>query len=483
MLALDRESDKPLHKQLYDGFCAAILQRSLLPGQRVPATRTLAVELRVSRIPVLNAYAQLLAEGYFEARAGSGTFVSRSLPNQWMSLEVEGRSNSSPIGQFAPRALSKKSALLSYKPDPWTNRCGAFIVGQPALEHFPFKVWSSLLNRHIRSIRVASHYYGDAMGCVSFRTTLADYLRTARAVKCEPNQIMIVNGSQHALELCARVLLDQGDRVWIEEPGYRLARRVFVMAGCRLVPVPVDQEGLNVTKGIKQSPKARVAFVTPSHQFPLGVTMSVSRRLQLLDWAERSGAWIIEDDYDSEYRYDSLPIASLQGLDHNSRVIYVGTFSKTLFPSLRLGYIVIPPDLVSQFCAVRQAMDVFPPHLYQAALNDFISEGHFARHIRRTRLLYAERRNLLVEAIHNEFAASVDLHGADAGVHLALTLPSGRRDTAVCKRAAQEDLWLWPLSGCYLEKPSQGFILGFGSTTPQDIPKGVANLRAIVGSQ
>ena len=479
VLALDRKSGKPLHKQLYDGFCAAILERSLLPGQRVPSTRALAVELRVSRIPVLNAYSQLLAEGYFEARAGSGTSVSRSLPSEWTSLE--NRPNRSAIRQSVPRTLSQKSSLLSYKPDPWINRCGAFIVGQPALEHFPFKAWSSLLNRHIRSIRVASHHYGDPMGCANFRATLAGYLRTARAVKCEPGQIMIVNGSQHALELCASVLLDRGDRVWLEEPGYRLARHIFVLAGCRLVPVPVDQEGLNVAQGVKQSPKARVAFVTPSHQFPLGVTMSVSRRLQLLDWAERSGAWIIEDDYDSEYRYESLPIASLQGLDRSSRVIYIGTFSKTLFPSLRLGYIVIPPDLVSRFCAVRQAMDVFPPHLYQAALNDFISEGHFARHIRRTRLVYAERRNVLVEAIRTEFDALVESHGAEAGVHLAMTLPSGLRDAAICRRAAQQDLWLWPLSSCYLQKPRQGFILGFGSTTPREIPKAVAKLRAMIG--
>jgi len=454
----------------------------LRPGQRVPSSRALAFELRVSRIPVLNAYSQLLAEGYFQARAGSGTFVSRSLPDQWISPERQ--DSISPNLQPAPRCISKRSALLpSYKPATWADKWGAFIVGQLAFEQFPFQVWSRLMNRHVRNVRVNSLHYGDPMGSESFRATIANYLRTARAVKCDASQIMIVNGSQQALELCARVLLDPGDRVWIEEPGYWLARQVFVMGGCRLVSVPVDEEGLNVAEGITRSRKARAAFVTPSHQFPLGVTMSGSRRLQLLDWAQRSGAWIIEDDYDNEYRYESMPIASLQGLDRSSRVIYIGTFSKTLFPSVRLGYIVIPPDLVDRFRAVRHAMDVFPPHLYQAVLDDFIAEGHFARHIRRTRVLYGERRNVLVEALRKEFGASVEILGAEAGVHVVLTLAGGRRDRSISKRAASEDLWLWPLSRCYMEKPCQGFILGFGSTASRDIPKAVAHLRAVVESQ
>jgi GntR family transcriptional regulator/MocR family aminotransferase len=355
-------------------------------------------------------------------------------------------------------------------------------VGQLAFEHFPFQVWSRLMNRHVRNVRVNALHYGDPMGSDSFRATIADYLKTARAVKCDASQIMVVNGSQQALDLCARVLLNPGDRVWIEEPGYWLARHVFVMAGCRLVPVPVDEEGLNVVEGMTRSRKARAAFVTPSHQFPLGVTMSVSRRLQLLDWAQRSGAWIIEDDYDNEYRYESMPIASLQGLDRSSRVIYIGTFSKTLFPSLRLGYIVIPPGLVDRFRAVRHATDVFPPHLYQAVLEDFIAEGHFARHIRRTRVLYGERRNVLVAGLQKEFGGCAEILGAEAGMHVVLTFPTGRRDHSISKRAAREDLWLWPLSRCYLENPRQGFILGFGSTASRDIPKAVARLRAVIES-
>jgi GntR family transcriptional regulator/MocR family aminotransferase len=296
---------------------------------------------------------------------------------------------------------------------------------------------------------------------------------------------MIVAGSQQALEISARVLLDPQSRVWIEEPGYWLARHVLLAAGCRLVPVPVDSEGIDVAAGIKLHRKARAAFVAPSHQYPLGATMSASRRLKLLDWAESSGAWIIEDDYDSEYRYASMPIASLQGLDHDSRVIYIGTFSKTVFPSLRIGYVVVPSDLVVRFVAVRYAMDIAPPYLYQAVLTDFISEGHFARHIRRMRLLYAERRAALVDSIRKEFGSTLEVHGSEAGMHLTVTLPKGFRDQELAARAAREKLWLSPLSSAYAGTATrQGFILGFGSTSAAEMPKAVARLRdALFGSK
>jgi len=250
-----------------------------------------------------------------------------------------------------------------------------------------------------------------------------------------------------------------------------------------MVPIPVDSEGILVDHAIKKAPRARAAFVTPSHQAPLGWIMSNARRLQLLDWAERTGAWIIEDDYDSEYRYADMPIASLQGLDRNSRVIYVGTFSKTLFPSLRIGYLVIPPDLVDRFVAVRHAMDVYPPHLYQAVLTDFIKQGHFSRHIRRTRLVYGERRNGLVDAIRDEFGSRLQVVGADAGMHLVAVLPRTMNDREIAERAARENLWLWPLSPCYLAKSRrQGFILGFGSTAAHEIPNRVRQLRKLLTS-
>jgi GntR family transcriptional regulator / MocR family aminotransferase len=243
----------------------------------------------------------------------------------------------------------------------------------------------------------------------------------------------------------------------------------------------VDNEGLDVAAGLKRSPKARAAFVTPSHQFPLGVTMSAQRRFQLLDWAQSTGAWIIEDDYDSEYRYDSSPIASLQGLDANGRVIYIGTFSKVLFPSLRLGYMVIPPDLVEHFITMRRAMDISSPNFYQDVLTDFIGEGHFARHLRRMRVLYHERRSALVDCLNQEFGSRVEILGSDAGMHLTVAFGDEVRDVEIAERAAEQNLWLWPLSSAYLGKDvRQGFILGFGSIAVKDIPDAVRNIRNLI---
>jgi GntR family transcriptional regulator/MocR family aminotransferase len=329
-----------------------------------------------------------------------------------------------------------------------------------------------------------SFHYGDPIGSKALRDTIATYLRTARSLHCEAEQIMIVSGSQQALEISARVLLDPGSRVWIEEPGYRLARSVFASTGCRLVPVPVDKDGLDVAAGIKQCRKARAALVTPSHQFPLGVTMSASRRFQLLEWAQDMDSWIIEDDYDSEYRYESLPIASLQGLDVNARVLYVGTFSKVLFPSLRLGYVVIPTDLVERFLTIRRAMDLGPPTFFQEVLADFIDEGHFARHIRRMRVLYRERRSALVENISKEFGSMVEVHGSEAGMHLTLTLPTSSHDVEIAERAARQDLRVWPLSPAYLGQEARpGFILGFGSTPAADVPRAVRKLRNLLDAK
>jgi GntR family transcriptional regulator/MocR family aminotransferase len=288
---------------------------------------------------------------------------------------------------------------------------------------------------------------------------------------------MIVSGSQFGLEITTRALLDSGSPVWVEEPGYTLAHAVFAGHGCKIVPVPVDAEGLDVSAGMRRCHHARAALVTPSHQFPLGVTMSASRRLQLLDWAQRSGSWIIEDDYDSEFRYEALPVASLQGLDRNACVVYIGTFSKVLFPALRLGYIVVPPDLIDRFHAVRFAMDISPPTFLQSVLADFIHDGHFSRHIRRMRSIYAERRDALIDSIQHEFGATAEIAGAQAGMHLVMTL-KGIADREIAERAARENLWLTPLSAFYAEKAvRRGFILGFGSTAVNKIPSAVHRLR------
>jgi len=484
MIRVDRKAPKALYRQIYDAYRTTIVDGRLHPGQRIPSTRMLASELGISRFPVLNAYNQLLAEGYFESRVGAGTVVSRSLPDQPTTSATTGATRApAPSG---PRSVSLRSSILTpFEYAPWLRGWGAFGVGQVAFDQFPLHIWSNLVTRRCRNMDAKSFHYGESMGSMALRESIASYLRTARSLHCEAEQITIVSGSQQALEISARLLLDHGSSVWIEEPGYSLARDAFALTGCHLVPVPVDREGLDVAAGIKRCRKARVAFVTPSHQFPLGVTMSASRRFQLLNWAENMGSWIIEDDYDSEYRYESLPISSLQGLDASARVIYIGTFSKVLFPSLRLGYVVVPSDLVDRFLSIRRAMDIGPPTFYQEVLADFIREGHFARHIRRMRVLYRERRSALVAEISKELGGMVEVLGGEAGVHLAVILPKGSHsDVRIAERAARQNLWLWPLSSSYLgEAPRHGFILGFGSTAVADIPHAVRKLRNLLAAK
>lgn len=482
LIALDRESPKALHTQVYEGYRVAIIEGNLRAGQRVPSTRVLASELGVSRFPVLTAYSQLLAEGYFESRVGSGTVVSSSLPDRFMQSKTRGaRVSHIPPG---PRLLARRASTLFTPLKPALVRgFGAFNVGEVAFDQFPIQIWSDLISRRGRDMQAQSLHYGDPMGLRALREAIANYLRTARSVRCEADQVMIVSGSQQALDISARVLVDSGSAVWVEEPGYRLARDVFSRVGCRLIPVPVDNDGLDVCTGIRQCRKARIAIVTPSHQFPLGVTMSAKRRFELLDWAQNTGAWIIEDDYDSEYRYDSSPIASLQGLDVNARVIYIGTFSKVLFPSLRVGYIVIPRNLVDHFSAARRFMDYGPPLFFQGVIADFIQDGHFARHLRRMRSLYQKRRAALVESIDRELGSTVKVLGSDAGMHLTTTLQNNISDTEISRRAASDSLWIWPLSASYLERAtSKGFILGFANTAETDIAPAVQKLRNVLTS-
>ena len=483
ILKVSRADPTPLHKQIYNGYRAAILRGDLRPGEQISSSRDFASILKISRFPVLNAYAQLLAEGYLEARMGSGTFVSETLPERLMSTEpVAGYSRPSPSGR---RPVARRCKLYPAFPDSRrTTLWGAFGVHQPAFDQFPFAIWSNLVARHSRNPQINAIHQVDPCGSQRFRVAMSDYLRTARGVKCSPEQILIVSGSQQALDLSARVLLDPGSSVWVEEPGYSLQKIILTAAQCKLISIPVDGEGMNITAAIKRSPKARAAFVTPSHQYPLGSAMSASRRIQLLNWAQDSGAWIIEDDYDSEFRYDSLPITSLHGLDVNARVIYVGTFSKVLFPSLRLGYIVVPEDLIDRFKAVRYAMDIFPPYLHQEVLADFILEGHFTRHIRKMRKIYKEKRTLLAESIAAELPEKhgFHVHGVEAGMHMTLTLPEGKCDVEIAERAKAARLSLRPLSPCYLgRKPRQGFILGFGSVATADILSSVLQLKFLLG--
>ena len=478
VIAIDRTSTQPLYRQLYEGYREAIVERRLRPGQRLPSTRSLAEELLVSRIPVLNAFEQLVAEGYIESHVGAGTFVARSLPEEPLAVASVDRMKARP-GQ---RIVSRSPAALPRRAgEPWLGGSGAFRMSEVAIDRFPFAVWSTLFNRHSHNPRLSLLRYGDSMGHRPFREALAEYLRTARAVRCEADQIMVVSGSQQALEISARVLLDPGSPVWVEEPGYAGAQDVLRRVGARLVPVPVDEEGLDVNAAIARSRRPRAVYVTPSHQYPLGVTMSASRRLQLLDWARRQGAWILEDDYDSEYRYESLPVAALQGLDRDARVIYIGTFSKVLFPALRVGYIVIPADLVPRFAGLREAMDIFAPTLPQAVLAEFLHQGHFARHLRRMRQLYRERRSALVAAIRSELGASLQVMGEQAGVHLVATLSNKASDRQISSRAARQGLWAMPLSSCYLGPAKrQGLVLGYGGTDLAAMPEAVGRLRRVL---
>lgn len=480
-IVLDRNARRSLQRQIYDSFRAGIMERRLRPGQRIPSTRALAAELGISRFPVLNAYAQLLAEGYFESRVGAGTVISKFLTDPAPSND-RSPARSAATGSGQRRVAHRTSTVTAPRNSPWLQGFGAFCVGQVAFDQFPVPVWSRIVARLCRRMNTKTAHYGEVSGARPLREAIATYLRTSRSLRCEPDQVVIVSGSQQALELTARVLLDPGSRVWIEEPGYGLAREVFTLAGCRLVPVPVDSEGLNVAAGIRLCRKARAAFVTPSHQYPLGVIMTAARRFRLLEWAQATGAWIIEDDYDSEYRYGSMPIASLQGLDANARVVYIGTFSKVLFPALRLGYVVIPPDLVEPFRAVRRVIDLAPPTFYQEVLAEFIVEGHFARHIRRMRGLYSERREALVEAIQSELGPAVEMLGGEAGLHLTITT-SARSDEEMAQRAAQQKLWLWPLSRNYIGSGNgvrPGFVLGFGNVDMKEIRPAVRKLRNLL---
>ncbi|MDQ3863770.1 MAG: PLP-dependent aminotransferase family protein, partial [Actinomycetota bacterium] len=440
-VSLDEASAVPLYRQLYDELREAILGGRLGPGSRLPSTRDLAAELGVSRNTVMNAFLQLLAEGYLEGRVGSGTYVSRSLPDDLLRPR-RGAADGTPrmlASTRTNRGVSKRGELLAATPATVTVRRGrprAFRSGVPALDVFPTETWARLAARCWRAAPSYLLGYGDPVGYRPLREAIAEYIGAVRAVRCSWEQVIVVSGSQQALDVCARVLLDPNDVAWVEDPCYPAARSTLVGSGARPVPVPVDGEGIDVAAGAARATDARLAYVTPSHQYPLGVTMSLRRRLTLLAWANRSGAWVLEDDYDSEYRYSGRPLSSLQGLDEGGRVLYLGTFSKVLCPALRLGYLVVPPNLVDAVVAARALVDRHSPLMEQAVLAEFMAEGHLARHVRRMRLLYAERRDALVEAIKRELAGLIEVGPAEAGLHLVGWLPEGADGWEASHRAA-----------------------------------------------
>ena len=482
-IRLDATLPVPLYKQLYERLRGAILAGRLERGSRLPSTRTLASELGISRSTTVLAYTQLLLEGYLESRAGQGTLVARDLPATLFheqAVQTPASQTDAPKTSLTPLA----SRVRSLQDMPMPSRLeepagGAFRGGEPALDLFPFEVWARLIARRARqSLRAFARYQPPA-GYYPLREAIAAQIGITRGVRCTPEQIILTAGSQGAFDLAARTLLNPGEAVWMENPGYFGARGALLAAEARLVPVPVDEQGIVVEIGRKRCPEARLVSTTPSHQFPTGVTMSLSRRLALLDWARETGAWILEDDYDSEYRSSGRPLEALQGLDHAGRVLYIGTFSKVLFPTLRLGYLIAPAELVEPLLTMRRFIDVHIPMLEQMALFDFLHEGYYGRHVRQMLHHYSRLRDLLHRELCTHLGGLLEVHAPEGGLNLVGWLPPGKDDRRASRLAAQVGIEVMPISTFSLEPlPRGGLLFGYARTDEEAILHGVKRLQA-----
>jgi GntR family transcriptional regulator/MocR family aminotransferase len=485
-IILNQNDPIPLYRQLYERLRAEILGGQLEAGARLPSTRTLASTLGVSRNTTALAYELLLLEGYIESRVGDGTRVAHLEHGQ--SLHATRKKRIIKGAEPQQTQLSRRGQLLvtvSSARESVNRACTElFRVGQPDVAYFPYETWARLVAKHARRSLQAVSLYQDAQGYAPLREAIAAHIGITRGVHCSPEQVVITAGSQGALDLVARVLLDPGDVAWVEEPGYQGARGSLLAAGAQLVPVPVDGEGIDVAVGQRLRPDARLAIVTPSHQFPGGVTMSLQRRMALLAWARDADAWIVEDDYDSEYRFSGRPLEALYGLDNARRVLYIGTFSKVLFPSLRLGYLVAPPELLNGLLAARRFTDVHPPPLEQMALADFIAEGHFIRHLRKMRQIYLERRNTLIDALRRELADLLDVVVPEAGMHLIAWLPANMSTQTVARLIAEHGLDI-SLASQFSQCPPvrEGLLLGFAGTPPEELRAGVHRLALALHEQ
>lgn len=487
--ALHAGAGAPLHRQLYTQLRQAILDGRLRPGQRLPSTRALAEQLKLARNTVADAYDQLLSEGYVEGRQGSGTYVASALPDDVLGLRRD-----RPSGVVIPSGRRLSAWAMSLPSSPFDTNSGAkprwdFRPGLPDLAAFPWEVWARLTSRRLKHTDVDAAGYGDAAGYHPLREAIAAYLGAARAVRCTPEQVVVVSGSQQALDLAARLCLDPGDSVVVEEPGYNGAQRALAATQAELVPIPVDQQGLDIER-LATTPaasRARLVYVTPSHQYPTGVTLPLTRRLALLRWATEHEALILEDDYDSELRYRGASLESLQGLavqaGHGGVVLYIGTFSKVMFPALRVGYVVAPPDLVGPLVTARWLADRHGTTLPQQTLTDFITEGHFERHLRRMRSRYASRQAALVEALEHYFGDQIEFLAPDAGMHLAVYLRdrlAAVGDMRLTEAAREAGINLYPLSRYFAGLPSRpGLMIGYASQSEDDIQAGIARLATV----
>ena len=467
------QSGKPLYQQVFEALRQAILNAELKPGEKLSSSRKLANELGVSRNIILLAYDQLLAEGYLSSQQGSGTYVSRDLPNS-----IPKKQQKAQPGKMPPASLSAQAhramTLKPGSPHPsmtfprFDFRYGLISEDKTMLRH-----WKRCLSKAAQSQPLN---YDEPSGNLALRQTLAQYMNHNRGLNCQSRQIVITSGSQQALYLISQTLLEKNDKVVIEEPHYQGARKIFLAQGARLLAAPVDDEGMQVT----DSP-ARLAYVTPSHQFPLGPIMSLGRRLELLHWAQNHQAYILEDDYDSEYRYEGRPIAAIQGLDESASVIYSGTFSKTLFPSLRLGFLVLPEQLIEAVRALKWLIDRHSSSLDQLALNYFIHDGHFARHLRRKRLENAQRRTVLLKALKEAFGEEISIVGSNAGVHLVAWFKhlKAQQATGIMQVALEHEVGIYDIAPYYLKSPEKlGLVFGYGYLNEREIQEGIGRFKA-----
>lgn len=471
-LAIDRTHRPGLSDRLYGELRKAVVEGRLRAGDRLPSTRDLAVSLAVSRNTVSDVYERLAREGYLQGRLGSGTFVTRHGPEVDRN---DGRAPASPptISAWANRLSHSRSIV------PSREIVHDFRPGLPDLRSFPIDIWRRLAAQNLRVLSNDVGGYGDAAGQPRLRAAIARYLAQSRAVMCGGDDVFICNGSQQALDLLGRILIEPGTRVAIEDPGYTPAMSIFRAMGAKIVPVPVDDEGL-VVERLPQG--AKVVYVTPSHQFPLGVTLTLARRKALLDWAQRQGAVVIEDDYDSEFRFGGRPMESLQGLDRSGAVVYLGTFSKVLFPGLRLGYVVAPQWLQEPFIAAKWITDRHTSALEQSVMADFIAGGHFGRHLRRMQRVYGERRQSLVSALHRWTSNHLSMLPSHAGLHVAGLLPDGFDCEELVRRAYEAGVGIYSIAPFYLGAPKAGLIFGYASCSVADIEEGVRRLGGILRS-